>query len=566
MKRFLTLGVLALFSFFAKADTDISSFSSCIYPTACTGQIGSTVEMDVYAKIEEEGYGFSWSFARLPKGIHYVTYHNTLGWAADGDNPTDPDNIMIMSYDGSISKPYSPGIVKIATVTFSIDDDVLPGDYDITIFTSILNPGHQTDADISATLTVQRAYAVKPMPENFGVQIVPFVAQDGDMTLSFDYKSPVDIKNISFDVELPDGMVFFDDENWDPSLVVSALTASVSAKAPTFAVTLAAGDAPQSANVKVTGLSGKTQKFVNKSVDFSSFCTITADVLTPGEDVDDFGWEGAVVEEGTNGYVKITNLSIEDMNGNKYEGGEYLASIFNGSYANTDPIVYGNYESEGARSALQTITGARTVDMTQTTGITAESAASSLEGLVGVYVQGATQSALMPKSQGTYRTVCVPFAVSGTGRYVISSVDASSITLSPAPETIPANTPFVATAGVVVGNESVYPQPTLTPETNAGAYLFKGLYQKTTINGGVYYIAQDKFWRADSDVTVAPFKAILTGSLAAKSLKIFIEDETGIREVTNQFDNEDIYNLQGMKLNKTQKGINIVGGKKVILK
>ena len=563
MKRFLTLGVLALFSFFAKADTDISPFSSCIYPTACTGQIGSTVEMDVYAKIEEEGYGFSWSFARLPEGIHYVMYHNTLGWAADGDNTTDPDNIMIQSYDGSVSKPYAPGIVKIATVTFSIDDDVLPGDYDITIFTSLLNPGHKTDANISATLTVQRAIAVKPMPENYGVQIVPFIGANGDVNLAFDYKAATGIKSMTFDVELPAGMYFIDNADWDKNNINMSFVASCTST-PTPSFTLETGSYPTKATISVEGTySKKSQKYVNASKVFAPLAKLNASILTQ-TDVDDYGWSETIMTDG-GGVIKITNLVMTDIDGNSYVGGEYLATVFYGDMG-SDPIVYGNYESEGARSALQTITGARTVDMTQTTGITAESAASSLEGLEGIYVQGATQSALMPKSQGTYRTVCVPFAVSGTGRYVISSVDASSITLSPALETIPANTPFVATSGVVVGDESVYPQPTLTPETNAGAYLFKGLYQKTTINGGVYYIAQDKFWRADSDVTVAPFKAILTGSLAAKSLKIFIEDETGIREVTNQFDNEDIYNLQGMKLNKTQKGINIVGGKKVILK
>lgn len=559
MKRFLTLGVLALFSFFAKADTDVSSFSSCIYPTACTGQIGSTVEMDIYAKIEQEGYGFSWSFARLPEGIHYVSFHNTLGWTGDGDNPTDPNNIMIQSYDPTVSIAYAPGIVKIATVTFSIDDDVLPGDYDITIFKSLLNPGHKTEADISATLTVQRPMNIQAMPEGYSLEVVPFLAQEGSGNLEFYLTSKTTLKDIEFDLELPQGILLYDSEfNQSTPTVNTASCYNSNAVPTTF--TINSETSAHYFSKGVTTGAPKVKRYFLAANEPVLVATIPF-YIVPTEEIGGWGNEYIL---GKLSEIKLNNINLRDVASSDVFTGNYAASVIKGIVDDvTDPILYGNFSSNEAKVLLNYISNARTLDISQTTGMTAESAATSLEG---VYVQGATQSALMPKSQGTYRTVCVPFAVSGTGRYVISSVDASSITLSQAPETIPANTPFVATAGVVVGNESVYPQPTLTPETNAGAYLFKGLYQKTTINGGVYYIAQDKFWRADSDVTVAPFKAILTGSLAAKSLKIFIEDETGIREVTNQFDNEDIYNLQGIKLNKTQKGINIVGGKKVILK
>ena len=471
------------------------------------------------------------------------------------------DGITVAHF-GTSTYPASSTEQLVGQVTCVAPEEI--GDYEVIVHFLTVSDGvndyYPVVEDYVAHVKVQRAIAVKPMPENYGVQIVPFIGANGDVNLAFDYKAATGIKSMTFDVELPAGMYFIDNAEWDKNNIDMSFVASCT-NTPTPSFTLENGSYPTKATISVEGTySKKSQKYVNASEVFAPLATLNASILTQ-TDVDDYGWSETIMTDG-GGVIKITNLVMTDIDGNSYVGGEYLATVFYGDMG-SDPIVYGNYESEGARSALQTITGARTVDMTQTTGMTAESAATSLEG---VYVQGATQSALMPKSKGTYRTVCVPFAVSGTGRYIISSVGESSITLSSAPETIPANTPFVATAGVVVGDESVYPNPDITHETSAGALLFKGVYKKTTINTGTYYIAKDKFWKAESEVTVAPFKAILVGSLAAKSLKIFIEDETGIREVTNQFDNEDIYNLQGIKLNKTQKGINIVGGKKVILK
>ncbi len=558
MKKLFILSICAILSLVAKAvdNTDVSVYSDLIYAEAVTNlQVGSKGLVKIYSNTSQDVKGFQFD-VHLPAGIK-ITESNTDGVDIDASYSA-AGTIKTILVTSMVNARVSAGNgIHIANLEVEVAGDVELGEYPIEITYSKQSAYDGVSKDLSETITstlvVQRAAPIVAQPSDVIFDVTPVTLATGTQALAIKMKNTYDVANFKIVATYPEGIAPKTGRGVSVTTVTDKLYSSTDNSVTPLSVTQAVSG--QVATYTVNNLALDTYV---ASDNYHNVCIVPVNV-TANNSVLNVKFEVSDVKayDAENDPNLTSPLDVAS--------GSFMTSIFVGTPTESDPIVYGNYESEGARSALQTITGARTVDMTQTTGMTAESAATSLEG---VYVQGATQSALMPKSQGTYRTVCVPFAVSGTGRYVISAVDANSITLSPALETIPANTPFVATAGVVVGNESVYPQPTLTPETNAGGLIFKGLYQKTTINGGgnIYYIAQDKFWRADSDVTVAPFKAILTGSLAAKSLKIFIEDETGIREVTNQFDNEDIYNLQGMKLNKTQKGINIVGGKKVILK
>ena len=63
------------------------------------------------------------------------------------------------------------------------------------------------------------------------------------------------------------------------------------------------------------------------------------------------------------------------------------------------------------------------------------------------------------------------------------------------------------------------------------------------------------------------FLAVPTGVGGARSFIGFDFDVTGINQVmNNETQNGAIYNLQGVRMNKLQKGLNIVGGKKVLVK
>ena len=84
----------------------------------------------------------------------------------------------------------------------------------------------------------------------------------------------------------------------------------------------------------------------------------------------------------------------------------------------------------------------------------------------------------------------------------------------------------------------------------------KTKYADATHNIGVYRanestVAMDRAYVViDSDVNVKSF--------------VFDENATGIEAIHNAAEGGAIYNLAGQRLQKMQKGINIVNGKKVL--
>ena len=131
---------------------------------------------------------------------------------------------------------------------------------------------------------------------------------------------------------------------------------------------------------------------------------------------------------------------------------------------------------------------------------------------------------------------------------------------------------------------------TTTAEQGEGSvnnddWSLKGVYESTTltdeqIDGTVYYIAQDQFWKANTEVglTIPAFRAYFNGpaSFDAAKMRIMILDG----EATSIVDLEqgielrgDIYTLGGQLVRKNatsleglQRGTYIIGGKKVFIK
>lgn len=93
------------------------------------------------------------------------------------------------------------------------------------------------------------------------------------------------------------------------------------------------------------------------------------------------------------------------------------------------------------------------------------------------------------------------------------------------------------------------------------------IYDSYILSGGINGIG---FYR-DGPTTLAGFKAYLPASALA-SVKGFITwdfgDATAIQTISNalQSENREIYNLAGQRLNSLQRGVNIVNGKKVLVK
>lgn len=106
--------------------------------------------------------------------------------------------------------------------------------------------------------------------------------------------------------------------------------------------------------------------------------------------------------------------------------------------------------------------------------------------------------------------------------------------------------------------------------------IFSGVDIETEQDGATYYMlsyGQDKlgFYPMNSTMMLAPNKAFieLSSSTQAKALRfIFPEDvATGISPLpTSPHGEEMIYNISGQRLSRLQHGINIVGGKKILVK
>ena len=134
--------------------------------------------------------------------------------------------------------------------------------------------------------------------------------------------------------------------------------------------------------------------------------------------------------------------------------------------------------------------------------------------------------------------------------------------------------------GVVLKSTSGSITMTWTNETPAGDFsgnCLTGTMSSLTNPGNAYVLNKGTngvgFYRLAPSGTIGANKAYLTysGSLV-REFFLFEDDATGINEELRSFSsmksmkNEEssIYNLAGQRIQKMQKGINIVNGKKVL--
>ena len=104
----------------------------------------------------------------------------------------------------------------------------------------------------------------------------------------------------------------------------------------------------------------------------------------------------------------------------------------------------------------------------------------------------------------------------------------------------------------------------------AGTYVdFVGTYAaSTTIKAGDYFISANKLYKSEGGTTLKGTRAYIDAKNVSAGVKLFIGGiETSISEINGaDVENGAIYNLAGQRVNKAQKGVFIVNGKKVIVK
>lgn len=103
-----------------------------------------------------------------------------------------------------------------------------------------------------------------------------------------------------------------------------------------------------------------------------------------------------------------------------------------------------------------------------------------------------------------------------------------------------------------------------------GNMEFTGTYTTITTNGYIMNAEGTKFAWGEA-TTVNAYNAYFAADGSAKSLNIVIngEETNGIEAIDNSqltTGNESIYNLNGQRLEQKQRGVNIVGGRKIVVK
>ena len=198
---------------------------------------------------------------------------------------------------------------------------------------------------------------------------------------------------------------------------------------------------------------------------------------------------------------------------------------------------------------------------------------SDLGQFISVHL-GYDAASLAVKSAAKYGTFCAPFDVTipaGVTAYIISGIaENGKLSLVEQKNTILAHTP------VIVYSESTSDINAVqfgvaTSGTATSDYL-KGVYTDTTAPVGSYVLQNQGgrvgFYHVEgTQPWVRANRAYLTVPASANVKAFYMDDATAIQTVEELLSGKaEIYDLAGRRQQKLQKGINIVGGKKVLVK
>lgn len=188
-----------------------------------------------------------------------------------------------------------------------------------------------------------------------------------------------------------------------------------------------------------------------------------------------------------------------------------------------------------------------------------------------------------------YNTVVLPFDLTaeqvadvfGEGAKVYSFTETSESADNVAIEfnettTISANVPVLVNAtaeSTVVKNINNVVFKSGEAKVEGANVDFVGVYSSAKVEAGDYFIANSKLYKCTKDdfITIMPFRAYIDAPEEA-SVKFFFGgvEYTDIATALNAIEaagaRSTVFNLAGQRVGKAQKGVYVVGGKKVIIK
>ena len=181
-----------------------------------------------------------------------------------------------------------------------------------------------------------------------------------------------------------------------------------------------------------------------------------------------------------------------------------------------------------------------------------------------------------PVDGNYYATLCVPFnitALNGATAYTLDMASDGRTLNSTEVTTIPAGTPVLL---VGAGNSATATIGSNYATTPVSGTALTGQYLASTFNGATNYTLGTDGTKVGffhwTGTTLAANRAYVAGSTGGNVKGFYLNfDELvdGIKGIDNgQLTKDDaaIFNLAGQRLSKLQKGVNIVNGKKVLVK
>jgi len=177
-------------------------------------------------------------------------------------------------------------------------------------------------------------------------------------------------------------------------------------------------------------------------------------------------------------------------------------------------------------------------------------------------------------SDNGWGTICLPFEAEvpeGLKVYAVSSHDGPTLSYNEA-DHIAMNTPYVVSG---TPDTYLFNGPSTTPGTYSAGLLTGTTADDASIPVGSYILQNQAshgfgFYRTDAARTAAQYRAYITLHGAVTVPFLGFDEATGIKRTEDTEKTEAtegaIYNLSGQRLNSLQKGINIVNGKKILVK
>lgn len=203
------------------------------------------------------------------------------------------------------------------------------------------------------------------------------------------------------------------------------------------------------------------------------------------------------------------------------------------------------------------------------------------------YVAGTYPSVTLPRELSTtnWNTLCLPFATPVSDYAAVRELtdidvvgDHVSITFTDVAETLVAGKPYLVKgkgeSSISATDVAVLTAPASAPSvTEAGAtVIYNGIFAPIAAipqNAGNYVVSSNNLYLVDSSVSLKGYRGYFNVSVPAsvKSLALNFDDADVIKAL-EAAENEKsvIYNLAGQRLSKAQKGVNIINGKKVLVK